>query len=221
LDISGDGSTVVGQSYGDGCFRGAIRAFKWTAAGGSVVLPKVSSFNNMSRASAVNYDGSVIVGLDENTTGLWRGVFWKNGVAKLITRNGQNVQSALDVSRDGLYVVGQSSLAATSNNGWRYSTAGVGTVELLGLFTGYDSALTVAISDDHNVITGYSTSSASGATTPTIWTPDSTGPTSTTSSAPRGQLHRRLSVRALRRCRRTAASSRGFSLPSSGTSASS
>ena len=72
---------------------GGIRAFKWTAAGGSVVLPKFSSFNNMSRASAVNYDGSVIVGLDETTSGQWRGAYWKNGVVKLITRHGQNVQS--------------------------------------------------------------------------------------------------------------------------------
>ena len=99
-----------GQSYGDGCFRGGIRAFKWTAAGGSVALPKFSSFNNMSRANAVNYDGSVIVGLDETTSGQWRGAFWKNGVVKLITRLGQNVESALDVSRDGQYIVGESSL---------------------------------------------------------------------------------------------------------------
>ena len=169
-DISGDGSTVVGLNYGDGCFRGGIRAFKWTAAGGSVVLPKFSSFNNMSRANGVNYDGSVIVGLDESTSGMWRGAYWKNGVVKLITRNGQNVQSALDVSRDGQYVVGQSSLPATSNNAWRYSTA-ANTVELLGLFTGYDNAVTNAISDDHDVITGYTTSNSSGATTPTIWTP--------------------------------------------------
>jgi uncharacterized membrane protein len=171
LDISGDGSTVVGQSYGDGCFRGGIRAFKWTAAGGCVALPKFSSFNYMSRASGVNYDGSVIVGFDENSSGLWRGAYWKNGLVKLITRNGQSVQSAIDVSRDGQYIVGQSTALATSNNGWRYSTAGLGTVELLGLFTGYNNAVTVAISDDHNVITGYTTSSASGATTPVIWTP--------------------------------------------------
>jgi uncharacterized membrane protein len=169
LDISGDGLTVVGQSYGDSCFRGGIRAFKWTAGGGSVALPKFSSFNNMSRATAVNYDGSVIVGLDESTTGQWRGAFWKNGVVKLITRLGVNVSSALDVSRDGQYIVGESSLAS-SNNGWRYSVAS-NTVELLGSLPSYDHALTTAISDDHNVIVGYSTSSSTGGTSPTIWTP--------------------------------------------------
>ena len=168
LDISGDGLTVVGQSYGDGCFRGGIRAFKWTAAGGTVVLPKISSFNNMSRASGVNYDGSVIVGLDESTNGQWRGAFWKDGVVKLITRSGFNVDWALDVSRDGQYVVGDSSLAS-SNNAWRFSVA-ANTVQLLGSLPSYDNAATMAISDDHSVITGYSTSSTTGGTSPTIWT---------------------------------------------------
>jgi uncharacterized membrane protein len=168
-DISGDGSTVVGLSYGDGCFRGGYRAFKWTAAGGSVVLPKFSSFNNMSRADGVNYDGSVIVGLDETTSGFWRGAVWKNGAVKLITRNGQNVQSAVDVSRDGAYVVGQSS-PATSSGAWRYSV-GANNVEMLGAFGGgYDNAVTNAISDDHGVITGYTSSNTTGAFAPTIWT---------------------------------------------------
>ena len=168
LDISGDGLTVVGQSYGDGCYRGAIRAFKWTAAGGTVVLPKVSSFNNMSRASGVSYDGSVIVGLDESTSGQWRGAFWKDGVARLITRSGQNVNTALDVSRDGQYIVGDSSLAS-SNNAWRFSVP-ANTVQLLGSLPSYDNAVTMAISDDYGVISGYSTSSTTGGTSPTIWT---------------------------------------------------
>ena len=99
----------------------------------------------------------------------WRGAYWKNGAVKLITRNGQNVQQAFDVSRDGEYIVGQSS-AASSNNAWRYSVA-ANTVQLLGSLPSYDNALTLAISDDHGVITGYTTSSATGATSPAIWTP--------------------------------------------------
>jgi uncharacterized membrane protein len=169
MDISGDGSTVVGQSYGDQCYRGGIRAFKWTAAGGSFALPKFSSFNNMGRAQGINYDGSVIVGLDESTTGQWRGAFWKDGVVKLITRLGQNVNAAFDVSRDGQYIVGESALAS-SNNAWRYSVA-ANSVQLLGALPSYDYAVTAAISDDHNVIVGLSTSSSTGGTSPTIWTP--------------------------------------------------
>jgi uncharacterized membrane protein len=167
-DISGDGLTVVGMNYGDHCFRGGIRAFKWTAAGGSVVLPKVSSFNMLSRANGVNYDGSVIVGHDEITSGQWRGVFWKDGVAKLMTRLGQNVNPSVDVSRDGLYAVGQSA-TGSSNQAWRYSTT-TNTIEVLGGFQGFNSATTNAISDDHAVITGYTTSTQTGAFAPTIWT---------------------------------------------------
>jgi uncharacterized membrane protein len=168
-DISGDGSTVVGMNYGDHCYRGGIRAFKWTAATGSVTLPKSSSFNMLSRANGVNYDGSVVVGHDESTTGAWRGAFWKDGVVKLITRSGQNVNPAVDVSRDGQYIIGQSSVAS-SQKGWRYSVAS-NTVELLGALPSYDNNVTSAISDDHNVVTGYSTSSTTGGTSPTIWTP--------------------------------------------------
>jgi uncharacterized membrane protein len=167
-DISGDGSTVVGLNYGDGCYRGGIRAFKWTAAGGSVVLPKFSSFNMLSRANGVNYDGSVIVGHDETTSGQWRGVFWKNGVVTMITKLGQNVNPAVDVSRDGQYVVGVSALAS-SKQPWRYSTT-TNALETLGGFQGFDSSTTNAISDDHSVITGFTTSSTTGAFAPTIWT---------------------------------------------------
>jgi uncharacterized membrane protein len=168
-DISGDGSTVVGLNYGDGCYRGGVRAFKWTAAGGSVALPKSSSFNMMTRANAVNYDGSVIVGLDEATSGFWRGAYWKNGVVKLITSStGLNVQSAVDVSRDGQYVVGQSS-SASSDNAWRFLTTN-NSLQKLGLIPGFNNAVTIAISDDHNVITGFTTSTATGATWPMIWT---------------------------------------------------
>ena len=75
------------------------------------------------------------------------------------------------MSRDGQYVVGQSSLAS-SNNAWRYSVAGQHRSSCSGSLPSYDNAVTIAISDDHSVITGYSTSSSmTGGTSPTIWTP--------------------------------------------------
>src|SRR5262249_1292080 len=53
--ISGDGNTVVGLSYGSlGCSSSTVRGFKWTAAGGSVALPKVNSFATAGRANAVS-----------------------------------------------------------------------------------------------------------------------------------------------------------------------
>ena len=86
--ISGDGSTVVGLSYGaQGCGSSTIRGFKWTAAGGTVALTKVDAPSRASRANAVNFDGSVIVGWDDANNGQRRGVQWRSGAPSLIKRN--------------------------------------------------------------------------------------------------------------------------------------
>src|SRR5262249_33303710 len=135
--------------------------------GGSVVLPKASSPNNMSRADGVNYDGSVIVGLDESSSGIWRGAYWKNGVVKLMTRNGQNLGQATAVSRDGLYIVGKSS-AADLYNAWRYNVS-TSVTDMLGILPGATGSTTWAIDDDHGVIAG--TSDDSSGRLATLWTP--------------------------------------------------
>jgi hypothetical protein len=66
------------------------------------------------------------------------------------------VGEALDVSRDGQYVVGAIN-SATSGEAWRY-TPPTG-VERLGLLPGQTGGVTNGISDDHEVITGYATGS--------------------------------------------------------------
>jgi len=167
-DLSADGSTVVGLSYGaQGCGTPTIRAFKWTAAGGSVVLPKVDSTNRANRANAVNNDGSVIVGWDDRTDGLRRGVQWRNGAASLITENHLPAGEAEDVSGDGNFIVGQST-PYTANNAWLSSqTTGM---HNLGALTGETNALASAVDADGGVIVGRSTNKNLGTMTPTIWT---------------------------------------------------
>ncbi len=170
-DISGDGSTVVGLSYGSqGCNDPTIRGFKWTAAGGTVALPKIDAFSRLNRADKVNYDGSVIVGRDDANSGQLRGFQWRNGVYSLIKRNGLSVGEALSVSRDGKYIVGQGNSLATNNNPWLWSQSSPSTVQLLGAVLGQDSALAAALDDDASVITGHSLDYDSGTITPTIWT---------------------------------------------------
>jgi len=167
-DISGDGSTVVGLSYGAaGCYGGTTRGFKWTEAGGTVALPKIDTFDQPGRANAVNYDGSVIVGWDQASTGLRRAVQWRNGTRSFIKNGTQSVAEALDVSRDGQYVVGAINFA-TNGEAWRY-TPSTG-VERLGLLPGQDGGVTNGISDDHEVITGYATGTNVGIIGPAIWT---------------------------------------------------
>jgi uncharacterized membrane protein len=166
-DISGDGSTVVGISYGaQGCGSATIRGFKWTAAGGTVALPKVDAPTRASRANAVNYDGSVIVGWDDANSGQRRAVQWRNGAQSLIKRNNLSVGEALDVSTDGQHITGVSN-SATNANAWLWSPPGVA---LLGPLVGYESSLSGALSDDASVITGQALDFDLSIITPTIWT---------------------------------------------------
>jgi uncharacterized membrane protein len=167
-DISGDGSTVVGLSYGPGgCYSGTTRGFKWTSAGGTVQLPKLDTFDRPGRANAVNYDGTVIVGWDEAATGSRRGVQWRNGTASLIKRGINPVGEALKVSRDGQWVVGAINFA-TTGQAWRYRPASG--VEQLGFLPFQTGGTTNNLNDDASVITGYSTSTTTGLLTAAFWT---------------------------------------------------
>jgi uncharacterized membrane protein len=167
-DISGDGSTVVGLSYGaGGCYSGTTRGFKWTAAGGTVQLPKLDTFDRAGRANAVNYDGTVIVGWDDASNGTRRGAQWRNGVLSLIRKGTNPVGEGLDVTRDGQYVVGAIN-TATSGQAWRYRPSSG--VEQLGALPFQTGGTTNAISDDASVITGYSTSVTTGLLTAALWT---------------------------------------------------
>jgi uncharacterized membrane protein len=167
--ISGDGSTVVGLSYGSlGCDSTTIKGFKWTAAGGTVALPKPDAPSRVSRANAVNYDGSVIVGRDDANNGQLRGVQWRNGAYSLIKRNNLPVGEALGVSSDGQYIVGQSSSASTNREVWLWSQSSG--VQLMGALPGQDSGLFAALNDDASVITGQTLDFDAGILSPTIWT---------------------------------------------------
>src|SRR5262245_49503577 len=72
--ISGDGTTVVGQSNG----TAGNRAFRWTAGTGMQSLGTLSGFT-MSYSHAVNADGSVIVGSSSNTNNTSRAFRWTVG----------------------------------------------------------------------------------------------------------------------------------------------
>lgn len=111
--ISGDGRTVLGGTYANGCGNSSYRATKWTAKGGSVALPKSpDSPTRASRANKANYDGSAIVGYDDASHGYRRGAYWLNGEQHLIgSANVANdptnfVGEALDITPDGSIIIG-------------------------------------------------------------------------------------------------------------------
>jgi hypothetical protein len=171
-DISGDGQTIVGGSYSTGCSNGGFRATMWTAAGGTVALPKSSdSPTRASRANTVNFDGTCIGGWDDHSTGFRRGAYWMGGVETVYAPNPtvtKAVGETLKSNSAGSILVGVNNIP--TQGAWRYFT-GTQTMEVLSINNGPNdrNGGAGALSDDGNVIAGWN-QLVSGRV-PTIWTP--------------------------------------------------
>jgi len=101
--MSPDGNTIVGLGWIN---AGTAHAVKWTAQDGMTDLGSMIA-NRSSRANAVNADGSVIVGWQDQADGFRTGARWVNGIESFITNaNGDFVGEAGDVSADGNTVIG-------------------------------------------------------------------------------------------------------------------
>lgn len=115
--LSGDGTTMVGLGWHNLC---GARAFKQSAAGGLVDLG-TSVPGRSTRANGCDFDGNVIAGWQDLSSGFRQGAVWQSGVQRLITSNtGAAVGEANAVTGDGNWVIG---LGSSSNNflGWRWS----------------------------------------------------------------------------------------------------
>jgi len=162
FDISGDGSTVVGLSYRNGCSSN-VRGFV-SKGGVTGTLPKSPDYPaNANRANAVSYDGSRVVGWD---SGSWnRGTFWDVaadgtiGPANVleVMYPAMYVGEALNLTRDGSQIVG---LGANTrpptgdDTAWRYS-ASEGVVMFPNMPDAWQGAAN-SISDDGRVVAGFS-----------------------------------------------------------------
>lgn len=103
--MTSDGSAVVGL----GMFSGwEGHAVKWTQATGLVDLG--STFEGASsRANAINDDGTVVVGWQDNDFGGRFAVYWKNNQQIFLKDNNQNIAGkAQAVTPDGNTIVGVS-----------------------------------------------------------------------------------------------------------------
>jgi len=82
--ISGDGETVVGLYWRDDYTTGGAHASAWTEETGVIDL---GSGGGNCRANAASYDGSVIVGWDENPDfGTWWPTVWRDGVRTVLAQ---------------------------------------------------------------------------------------------------------------------------------------
>lgn len=98
-----NGNTIVGLGW---ISAASAHAVKWNAQNGVVDLGSMIP-GSSSRANAINTDGTVIVGWQDEVDGTRSGAKWVNGVESFIKdNNGDNVGEAGDVSADGNTIIG-------------------------------------------------------------------------------------------------------------------
>jgi uncharacterized membrane protein len=163
--LSGDGQSAVGLGWVN---AGTAHAIQWTAPGptqdlGSTVM------GNSSRANSTDFDGSVVVGWQDNDNGRQAAV-WDQGVQVLLFDNlNDPLGEASDVSGNGNWVVGQGGFGEP----WRLNRA-TGVVDRLGLLDPnafFPSRGATGVSDDGRVVVGFERDFANpfGGTFGTIW----------------------------------------------------
>jgi probable HAF family extracellular repeat protein len=163
--VSPDGTILVGYSS-SADFQ--YDAFRWTAAGGMVALPRLTTVNQMqSRALAISADGSILVGsISVNSMANPKAAKWVNSVPSIMpTLNANAISAALAITPDGSTIVGQSAGRAV-----RWVGAGI---QDLGLIPGGAAATLYygsAVSADGSIVVGLGNFNAGqGTGTAIIW----------------------------------------------------
>ena len=154
LDISADGSAVVGQ----GSSASGYEAYRWTSISGMVGLGDLPGGAFNSEAMGVSADGTVVVGQSSSTNGI-EAFRWTSGagIAGLgFLQGGSAFSQAYDVSDDGSVIVGGSE-GIGGFEAFRWTT-GTGMVGLGDLPGGGFSSLAYGVSADGSVIVGQGSS---------------------------------------------------------------
>jgi probable HAF family extracellular repeat protein len=153
--VSGDGSVIVGYSYGSVIVGSGYEAFRWTSGGGMVGLGLLPGGLFSSQAEGVSADGSVVVGWSNSDSGRqafrWTAAGGMQGLGDL--PGGSFDSWARGVSADGSMIVG-SSVSASENEAFRW-TSGGGMVGL-GNLPGEDASVARAVSGDGSTVVGWS-----------------------------------------------------------------
>lgn len=162
--ISGNGQSVVGLGWVN---AGSAHAIQWKPPGptqdlGSTVM------GNSSRANGTNFDGSVVVGWQDNDNGR-QGAYWNNGLQTLLFNGADPLFEASDVSGDGNWIVGQGGFGEP----YRYNRS-TGQTQLLGVINPdafFPSRGATGVSDDGRTVVGFERDFANpfGGQFGTIW----------------------------------------------------
>ena len=154
-DVNHDGSLGVGLVYLPQICRAGAGTWDLVNGGPATALPALFGDTTYSRANAVNADGSVIVGWQDQMSGERTAAKWVNGVEEIIlTPNGDFNGEALAVSANGRAIVG-TSYAFGGTQAW-ISRDGV--VTPIGMSVGgfADASFTaLSVSDDGRFVVGF------------------------------------------------------------------
>lgn len=148
--LSGNGQVAVGLGWVT-----AGRAEAMVVNGSTVSSLGTSVPDRSSRANNADFDGSVIVGWQDSSTGFRQGALWNNGVQTLMVDGSGNPMGELgDVSADGSWAVG----SGVSSNGFTaYRWSAATGVQTLGPNLQFgDRSSATGISNDGSVIVGFS-----------------------------------------------------------------
>lgn len=138
--VSADGKIVVGRSADT---SNHYRVFRWENG----VIQDLGTPKN-SYATAMNADGSVVVGSFTDTTD--HAFRWQNGTVQDLGTLGGTLNHAYAVSTDGKVVVGVSQTASSESHAYRWTASGM---QDLGTLGGSSSGA-VATSADGSVVVG-------------------------------------------------------------------
>ena len=124
--MSGDGTTIVGLSWDNGC---AARAYSYRESTGIVNLGTLYFFKP-TRANACSTNGNTIGGWNDDYNGFRQGAIWINGVETLLTApppagstTPVKLREALAVSGNGTWVGGLGKTSLDAGAPWRWSVA--------------------------------------------------------------------------------------------------
>ncbi|HLA56345.1 MAG TPA: T9SS type A sorting domain-containing protein [Flavobacterium sp.] len=186
--ISGDGNTVVGNSWADPSngngYTVYAHGFAWNQTEGTIDLGSLyADQNRSSRANAVCNDGNVIVGL-QDLNGPWKSAVWRKNPAGgyfpneylLVDPNGSatddfnQLGECSTVTGDGNWIGGEGSYS-NNNEPWIWSES-TGVINLGDLTEGTGFGRVAGISPNGNIVVGWFNSFEWGSpSTPFIWTP--------------------------------------------------
>ncbi|WP_027376000.1 T9SS type A sorting domain-containing protein [Kaistella palustris] len=160
--MTSDGSVIVGLGQEEDYLGHAV---KWSETTGLVDLGSTVS-GSSSRANAVNDDGTVVVGWQDDDYGDRFGVYWKDGVQTHLTdNNGELVGEISAVTPDGKTMIG-----ANYENPFIWNEAD-GFTELAHENPMFEGVAT-GVSDDGKTVIGFYREWGTGALTGSgfIWT---------------------------------------------------